>query len=126
MLSADDLVQRHSRVEACNAVVGVILENINRQIMLAHSSGNSSTTYEFSLLFEIPSVPQSEARQIILAEVIDTLQQKGYSVKLRGQYESDILVYLKIGWVTESDKRRMQRQKLILAKASAAQWQGRP
>lgn len=120
MLSADELMRRHSRTEACNAVIGIIIENLNRELTLAYSSGDLSLVYDFNLLFDITGVPQDQARLIILAEVVSKLQNQGYTVKIRGNYETDMQVRLHIWWTTDEERRKLKSQKDLLRTLSSS------
>lgn len=88
-----------------------IIIQINTSLKMAKHSGAHCIIEEIPIVFDIPNMSNAESQRIIWSKVIETIQKKGFLVKINSNKD---VCRLKIAWVSPVEEQEIRNQIKIL------------
>lgn len=99
-------LQKKANTGQIREEVANIVKTLDGVIATAHEQRMSSVTHEMPINFSISNLKLIDAQRIIYALVIEDLEKRGFSVKIRLSAKS---TFINISWVSVFDEDEIRR-----------------
>lgn len=116
LVDAHVLKNNNVQKRALEENISNIIININSELKIARTSGESTIIIEIPIVFQIPNMNNKDSQRIVWSTVIELLKKKNYNVLINHNKDN---CRLKITILDKEDTLKIKQQLDIIVSSTA-------